>query len=157
MTEPIVAEVVGTEIEAEYQGNVYERTVKVRVNSEELDLFEGRKIINNEQMNTTVGLDLRGILVSEIEKLENGNYRIFQQPDRESKWSATIVGQLVSTESEKDDTNQRLLVEIGEGHIQIEIDDSVSAIIREKSIQEGDFIRIDCGRIDIVGQEEYTP
>lgn len=149
MTARVTAEVVDTEVEAEYQGTVYERTVIIRMGKKELSLFEGTNVITDSDRGSTVELKLRAHLVQDLSTVANHELGLHQELDRESKWSATVIGKAISTDIENDSNDQTALVDIGFGTIHLQIDNTD---IETNELENGDIIRAHCGRIDIVGR-----
>lgn len=152
MTPTVTAEIVRTEVEAEYQGNVYERSVVIELDGTELTLFEGSNIVTDADCGSVLKLNLKAHLVKSVERTETDRWGIVQESDRESKWSATVVGRVVtsnvgSTSTEDERTAQ---IDVGPGTINLHLDNSS---ISNSLVSKGATVRAVCGRVDIVGRK----
>lgn len=152
MTLSITAKIQSTEIEAEYQGNVYERTVTVLIDGNILQLFEGKNIVTDSDLGSTIDLELRAHLLKEVEVVEDCEFGLQQAADRESKWSATITGRITREATKRKSVagdDREVIIDAGSGAVILQLDGSET---REMELERGDIVRADCGRVDIIGR-----
>lgn len=153
MTTLLETEIIDTEVEAEYQGNVYERTVVIKLDGSEITVFDGANIITDSDRGSAIGLELRAQLVQDLETVTepDPDIGIEQKPNRESKWSATVTGRIISEDVDvsPSQTDPTVILDIGSGTIQLNID---NPDITKRRVGKGDVIRAICGRIDIIGR-----
>lgn len=157
MSASLRADILGTEVEAEYRGSIYERTVKVRVDSSTVNLFEGKSHVTEEDIETTMTLVLLAHSVETVERRDIGEKEIVQISDEDdlfSKWRCRISGEVrdvdVRNTSVSDKYSQVLLLDVGSGTILVVPDESMIELIEVGSIRVGTNIRFDCSRIDII-------
>lgn len=148
MTAYVIADVADTIVEAEYQGSVYERTIVISLDSEDIHVFDGKNIISESDRGSSVKLTLKAHLVGDFIVETDEKLGLNQRPDRDSEWSARIVGRVVSTD--RSPANRTLRLDIGSGEMLLELDDPPVA---EMDFDTGDTIRAECGRVDIIGRE----
>lgn len=155
MRASVDAEIIGTEIEAEYQGSIYERTVKINAGSTILEVFEGTNIITDDDTGSTVGLELCARLIRDVERVSTTELGIYQAPNRDSKWSVTIICRIVETgvhPAFEDRDTPMVFTDIGTGSILLEsTPELLERVDRDWNVNE-DVIRVHCGRIDVIGR-----
>lgn len=155
MRPSLSAEVVGTAVEAQYQGNVYERTVRIIIDGTVVEVFDGRNVVTDADRGAVVDMILCGRLIRDIELVEDAKLGIDQAPDRESKWSAEIGFQIIDTGTHSavgDSDSRVVLADVGYGLILLEPASKLLDPLDRDRVSNDTSIRVRCGRLDIVGR-----
>jgi hypothetical protein len=159
MIPTLAVEVVEIEVEAEYRGSIYERTVRVRTDSSTLDLFEGKSHVTEDDVGTRAELVVLGRPAGDVtlaETAKRGIEQVQDREDRSSKWEATVVGEVVSLDVSDDwlqgQYSRVLLLDVGLGTVLLSPTDQITQMIENGSIRENSVIRVECSRVDIVGR-----
>lgn len=138
---------------AEYQGSVFERTIVINIDKSEIEVFDGMNVIEPTDIGSTIGLRLRAHLTQEIETVTDHELGISQESNRESKWSATIVGRVTSVAISDEVSNQnsdKLVLDVGSGDLDMILDNSDFDVT---AFDINDTVRAYCGRLDVIGRE----
>lgn len=154
MNSSIRATIVNIEAEAQYQSSIYEWTITVEIDSQTLTLFQGKSHVTEDDLGSEVDLKVRALLLQEITLVDDYQPSLQQLPDRESKWSATIIGRVLSTETDQEATDAGdtgLVVDVGSGTVLVQLDNSPVDV---EAFASGDLVCAHCGRVDIIGKTE---
>lgn len=161
MSPSLTATVCEMETEAEYGGSVYERTVTLEVDGQNLVVFEGGNVLNENDVGSKlelvvhVGIDGDLILAREDES-QLCDIGLRQNKKRDSKWAGSVCADVVD-ESLKDrwfgDAYARVLeADVGVGTVVATANSDVSEEITAKSAGSGDRIQAHAWRLGIVGR-----
>lgn len=153
MKAALPSEILEVDIEAEYQGQVYERTVHVAVEESKLAFFEGTSVVTERDVGEVITLEVECRLPDDLRLTEVSELTLTQASDRTSPWSGTVVGEVLSIQAE-DPERQVLVLDVGPGTISVPVDEATEDRIEEISLQDGDVVRVDCGRMDVIGRRD---
>jgi len=152
MNPSILAEVVNVEIEAEYQGTVFERTVRIRVGTEEFNCYEDASHVTEADTGEKVDLVLLAQPVVDYEVNNSEGNVIVQQTATESetsKWHTEICGVVQAIDS-RGDEDRYLCVDVGAGTVLVPIEGQLMGLVSDGEIEVGSNITIVAGRLDVI-------
>lgn len=149
-------EILGIDSEAEYQGRVYDQTVRLRPTTENLSVEYIRVLDSGSPLQVTEDMigkiyDVRLLVNPEremsIEQISDPD--IMELADPLSKWSYRFMGIV----PEFDTDREILQLEIGDGCVIIDINDSIRELIkRRNSLPNGKFA-VSAARTDLIDIE----
>ena len=138
----ISGRVIEIEPDAQYQGSIYTQTVTVKISNNLIELFDGTvPVVSKEHLNEDVWLQIKA-QVKSLEKIEQEDVHEI----RKSGDDFEITGEV--TEIEKNDQQLVLLVDVGDGTIELEVSKNMNILLDNLSI--GDTILIESYRLDLI-------
>ena len=161
MNPTLQGKVVDVEVESEYRGSIYERTVRIQSNSETIDCFEGKSHVTEDDINRDIDIVLlaRTRKADVISNSSEIGLERDENADRKSKWHYTIFGRVKDINTGKDSTtsDQKLLVlDIGVGTIFAEHNEEISNLVSTGGLSVGEIIQIECSRLEIIDRQSST-
>jgi hypothetical protein len=160
MTASIAGEIVDVVVDAEYRGEVYERTVRLETGSNTYDLYQNGGHVTEKDREKSVDLTLLAQPIVDVAVCLDEMKEIVQ-PDEHagelSRWHTILTGKIVEITpdigSSQDDQREYLLLDVGHGTVLIAMDEKLEKLITSGKIDVGSYIQVTSGRVDIVGRK----
>lgn len=155
MKPELKAVVHDVEVEAEYQGNVYEQTVVLETEHDTVAVFDSHTTVTEDDIGESHSFV---ILINPQEDgseiVAEDTRGIAEREERTSKWSYDFYGEIVETEVEdtwfREKHDNLLLLNIGEGTVLLLPTESMVSCICEGNLGEGDVLRVSGARTDLI-------
>ena len=151
-------EIVDVEVEAEYRGSVYERTITLRAGSTVLACYQDNSYVTDEDLGEIVDLRLLAQPLNRFEVFSPTDKNIVQAEttNREtSKWHTTIIGEVLGVEDEErvQNTEDRFIVlDVGLGTVLVSPNQELMDLVDNRTTNSKLMVQIETGRLDIVGR-----
>jgi hypothetical protein len=161
MNPSLCGEVVDIEVEAEYQGVVYTRTVSIRVDSMTLDCFQDRGHVTEEDIGERVNVVLLAQPVTDYQ-VSCGDRACITQSEasdkNESRWHTKIEGKIEKVGEyigDNQGTDERyVFLDVGDGSVLIPLTKELKNKFSDGGVDVGMSLRLESGRIDIIGRND---
>lgn len=143
------------EVEAEYQGTIYEQTAVLETEHNTIALFDGHTTVTQESVGKSCSFV---VLVNPrengIEIIDEARTGISEADEKISKWSYEFYGSIVELNVEdewfREKHDDLLILDIGEGTVLVSPTDEMVDWINEGRLETGDFVRLSAARTDLV-------
>jgi|GEM_PF-6031270 len=159
MSNPVIATIIACEPCAQYQGTVYDQSVRVSLQGDplpskhELTLFDDALYVTEDMIGDEVRLTLSVLPSRTVETLDDSEPDILEVDSPISEWSYDFIGDLVSVgthyEDSTDSDDQALVLNIGIGEILVQPNDGINEALEAGTLRVGDALRVIAARTDI--------
>ncbi|WP_436932715.1 hypothetical protein [Halosimplex halobium] len=164
MTASLTGEVADVVADAEYRGQVYERTVSVSVGSAMYQMYQDGDHVTRDNRGESVDLVLLAQPINDVDIITSEKKGISQPGDDGadlSKWHTILTGEVVEIgldlEPSQNGEEEHLLLDVGQGTVLIAMNRELEDLITDGTVEIGSQIQVISGRIDIVGRNDDGP
>lgn len=150
MNASLEATVADVTVESEYRGTVYERTVTLEVGSSTIDCYDDYGYVNEGDCGSLVDVSLLGQVTNfcpTSSSIERSIHQPNQLGEDQSKWHFSLTGEIVCKGGE---CSKYPIIDIGVGTVFIVPTEEINEGLRDGSLNIGDKVQIEGGRLDIL-------